>query len=80
MYTTYHLNSAQEINTDILEAIKPVFKTRPITIIVQEDSFEYDLTDEMKSELDNRLQENEETYISAEESLKLLNEKQRCFN
>jgi hypothetical protein len=47
---------------------------------VQEDSFEYDLTDEMKSELDNRLQENEETYISAEESLKLLNEKQRCFN
>jgi hypothetical protein len=80
MYTTYHLNSAQEINTDILEAIKAVFKTRPITIIVQEDSFEYDLTDEMKSELDNRLQENEETYISAEESLKLLNEKQRCFN
>jgi len=70
MYTTYHLNSAQEINTDILEAIKAVFKTRPITIIVQEDSFEYDLTDEMKSELDNRLQENEETYISAEESLK----------
>jgi hypothetical protein len=80
MYTTYHLNSAQEINTDILEAIKAVFKTRPITIIVQEDSFEYDLTDEMKSELDNRLQENEETYISAEESLKLLNDKQRCFN
>jgi hypothetical protein len=80
MYTTYHLNSAQEINTDILDAIKAVFKTRPITIIVQEDSFEYDLTDEMKSELDNRLQENEETYISAEESLKLLNEKQRCFN
>lgn len=75
MYTTYHLTSAQEINTDILDAIKATFKSKPITIIVEEDNTEYELTDEMKNTLDNRLQENEETYISAEESLNLLHEK-----
>lgn len=80
MYTTYHLTSAQEINTDILDAIKATFKTKPITIIVEEDNTEFELTDEMKNTLDNRLQENEETYISAEESLNLLYEKQRYFN
>ena len=75
MYTTYHLTSAQEINTDILDAIKATFKSKPITIIVEVDNTEYELTDEMKNTLDNRLQENEETYISAEESLNLLHEK-----
>lgn len=80
MCTTYHLTSAQEINTDILDAIKATFKSKPITIIVEEDNTEYELTDEMKNTLDNRLQENEETYISAEKSLNLLYEKQRYFN
>ncbi len=37
MYTTYHLSSAQEINTDILEAIKVAFKSKPITITVEEE-------------------------------------------
>ena len=31
MYATYHLSSAQEITTDILEAIKVVYKSRSIT-------------------------------------------------
>ena len=37
MYTTYHLSSAQEVTTDILEAIKTTFKSKPITITVAED-------------------------------------------
>lgn len=37
MYTTYHLSSAQEITTDILEAIKASFKSKPIVITVEEE-------------------------------------------
>jgi len=37
MYTTYHLSSAQEITTDILEAIKANFKSKPIVITVEEE-------------------------------------------
>lgn len=75
MYTTYHLNSAQEVSTDILDAIKATFKSKPITIIVEEDENEYELTDDMKSVLDERLQEDENTYPSAEESINQLNKK-----
>jgi hypothetical protein len=37
MYTTYHLSSAQEISTDILDAIKATFKSKPIVITVEEE-------------------------------------------
>lgn len=37
MYTTYHLSSAQDITTDILEAIKASFKSKPIIITVEEE-------------------------------------------
>jgi hypothetical protein len=37
MYTTYHLSSAQEINQDILEAIKIAFKSKAIKITVEEE-------------------------------------------
>ena len=37
MYTTYHLSSAEELTTDILEAIKTTFKSKPITITVEEE-------------------------------------------
>ena len=37
MYTTYHLASAQDISIDILEAIKANFKSKPITITVEEE-------------------------------------------
>ncbi len=39
MYTTYHLASAQEINTDVIDAIKAAFKSKPIklTIEVEDD-------------------------------------------
>jgi len=37
MYTVYHLSSAQDISPDILEAIKIAFKSKPITITVEEE-------------------------------------------
>ena len=73
MYTTYHLSSAQDINSDILDAIKAAFKSKPITIIVEEDEDDTELSAEMKAVLDERLNEDEKTYISAEDSISRLN-------
>jgi hypothetical protein len=75
MYTTYHLTSAQDLNSDILDAIKATFKSKPITIIVEEDDEEFELTEQMKAQLDERLQEDETTYMTGEESIKQLNKK-----
>ena len=75
MYTTYHLTSAQEVNTDLLDAIKATFKTKAITIIVEEDEVNFDLSAEMKSVIDERVQEDENTYLTSEESIKKLNKK-----
>ncbi|MBK8390100.1 MAG: hypothetical protein IPL23_12800 [Saprospiraceae bacterium] len=65
MYTTFHLTSAQDLNSDILDAIKATFKTKAITIIVEEEDSEFGLTSEMQTILDERLQEDISTYISA---------------
>lgn len=75
MYATYHLKSAEEINTDILDAIKAAFKSKPITIIVEEDDSAVELTAEMEKVLDQRLQEDEETYITANASIDQLKKK-----
>ncbi len=76
MYTTYHLTSAQEVSTDILDAIKAMFKSKPITIIVEEDqSGDLELTADMKTLLEERLQEDEKEYLSADQSIGLLNKK-----
>ncbi|MCB9327368.1 MAG: hypothetical protein H6572_01650 [Lewinellaceae bacterium] len=75
MYTTYHLKSAQEVSTDILDAIKATFKSKPITIIVEEDDRDFELTSDMRTVLDERLQEDESTYLSADESINQLNKK-----
>jgi tRNA A37 methylthiotransferase MiaB len=40
MYTTYHLSSPQEINNDIIEAIKAAFKGKQITLTIEEDNDE----------------------------------------
>jgi len=37
MYSTYHLQSASELNKDIIEAIKAAFKGKPILITVEEE-------------------------------------------
>jgi hypothetical protein len=69
MVTTYHLASAQDVSPDILDAIKATFKSRPITIIVEEDNSDLDLSADMKAVLDERVQEDESSYLSAEESI-----------
>jgi hypothetical protein len=75
MYTTYHLKSAQEVSTDLLDAIKATFKSKPITIIVDEDESNFELTEEMKAVLQDRLQEDESTYLTSGESINQLNKK-----
>lgn len=75
MQTTYHLSSAQEINTDILEKIKAAFQNKPITITVEDEEDMYELTDELKAVLDEHLQEDQATYLTAEDSLSLLRKK-----
>jgi len=37
MYSTFHLSSAEEVTADILEAIRATFKSKPITITVEEE-------------------------------------------
>jgi len=71
MYTTYHLISAQEMSSDILDAIKVTFKSKPITITVEEDN-DFEFTADMKAILNERLQEDEKKYLSAEESINQL--------
>jgi hypothetical protein len=73
MYTTFHLNSAQEVNSDILDAIKVAFKSNPITITVKVDEADFDRTLDMETVLNERLLEDEETYLSAETSINQLN-------
>ncbi len=76
MYATYHLTSAQEVNSGILDAIKATFKSKPITIIVEEDDNEdFELTHQMKSVLDERLLEDEKNYLTSEDSIQQLNKK-----
>lgn len=75
MYTTYHLTSAQELNTEILESIKATYKTKPITIIVEEDSNYLEVTKEEKEILEERLREDENTYLTAQESISQLKNK-----
>ena len=75
MFTTYHISSAQDLTTEIINTIKATYKNKAITIIVKEAEDNPILTDDQKSILDERLQEDESTYLSSEESLKQLNKK-----
>jgi len=70
MQTTYHLVSAQELSTEILDSIKAKFKSKPITIIVKENEDDTELSNEMKSILNDRLKEDEATYLTLDESIK----------
>ncbi|HMR19976.1 MAG TPA: hypothetical protein PKA53_11815 [Sphingobacterium sp.] len=58
-----------------MDAIKATFKSKPITVIVEEDDSYLELTADMKDVLDGRLREDETTYLSAEESIEQLNKK-----
>lgn len=54
MQTTYYLSSAQEINADILEAIKIAFKSKAITITIEEQQLS-EINEDTKEMLDYRL-------------------------
>jgi len=54
MQTTYYLSSAQEINADILEAIKIAFKSKAITITIEEQQVS-EVNEDTKEMLDYRL-------------------------
>jgi hypothetical protein len=76
MYTTYHFDSAEEINQDIIDSIRATYKTRPIQItVVEEEIKPYELSVEQKAILDERSSEDTTQYISAEESLIRLSKK-----
>ena len=51
MYTTYHLDSAQDITAEMIEAIKIAFKSKPIAITIAE---ELDATDYLMSSDSNK--------------------------
>ena len=51
MYTTYHLDSAQDITAEMIEAIKIAFKSKPIAI---SNSEELDTTDYLMSSDSNK--------------------------
>lgn len=72
MSTKYHLKSAEELSMDILDSIKAAYKSKPITIIIEEDTSDFRLTNEMKAVLDERLNEDQSTYLSERESIKQL--------
>lgn len=75
MHTTYHLSSAQEVTVDILESIKTTFKSKPITITVEEEESCFEIPQEMAIILDERLMEDQSDYITADESIKQLKKK-----
>lgn len=74
MLTTYYLDSAQEVSTDLLDSIKATFKSKSIIITVEEADCDDELTDEMKAILDERLAEDESIYLSRKELFDGLNE------
>ena len=63
------------MDVGIVEAIKAIYKSKPITITVEESDEDFELSQEMKSILDNRLQEESAVYLTADESLDLLRKK-----
>ena len=75
MCTTYHLTSAQDVDATILEAIKVIFKSKPITIIVEEQDENDLLSPELKAIIEERLQEDDTTYLTADSVLASLKNK-----
>ena len=75
MQTTYHFLSAQELSTEILDSIKEKFKSKSIIVIVKENEDDIELSDEMKSMLNERLKEDEATYLTLNESMDRLKDK-----
>lgn len=75
MQLTYQFASADDINSDTLDAIKKAFKSKAITLMVQIAEPDEALSEDLKSVLDNRLEEDVATYLSSEVSIALLRKK-----
>ena len=52
MYTSFHISSAQEITVELIEAIKNTFKSKPISITIEE---ELDTTAFLNSSATNKM-------------------------
>jgi hypothetical protein len=74
MQTTYHLSSAEDV-PNIVESIISAYKSKAVTITVEDDSDAFELTDVMKDTLDERLMEDEGGYLTAEQSITQLKSK-----
>lgn len=72
---TYHFESADDIPENIIDSIKAAFRSKAVTIVVEEMDVAHELTDEMKSVLDQRIAEPKVDYMSATDSLKQLRDK-----
>lgn len=75
MQLTYQFASADDLNSDTLDAIKKAFKSKAITLMAQIAEPDEALSDDLKSVLDNRLEEDLATYLSSEVSIALLRSK-----
>lgn len=76
MQTIFKFESADDVDISLINSIKATFKSKSIVITINEDKTnKYELTDEMKKELDIRLAEDESTYITSEESISILKKK-----
>jgi hypothetical protein len=75
MYTTYHLASAQEVKNDVLDSIKATFKSKAITIVVEELDDFYELDPSVKKTLDELLLEDQREDLSSKDSILQLKKK-----
>ena len=75
MSTTYHLSSAQDLTNDLLEEIKVKYQAKSITLIIEVTEIAHELDAEEKSLLDERLKEDQSTYLSSNESISILKNK-----
>jgi hypothetical protein len=55
----------------LIDAVKAIYKTKPITFIVEEE----ELSIEERNILVNRLEEDESTYITSQQSVDMLKKK-----
>ncbi len=74
MQTTYHLSPAPEI-PDIIESIISAFKSKAITVTVEDGEDGFDITDKMMGILAERLLEDDSVFLTAEQSIKQLKSK-----
>jgi len=73
MQTSFHFKSAQDISLDMLDKIRSTYSSKPIKIVVEEDSsLTYSLSYEQKTILDDRLNESPADYLTSTESIERL--------